>query len=460
MKWGKILLVVSMLIYSAGFGQPVYAPNWESIDSRPIPKWFTDAKFGIFIHWGVYSVPAWAPVGKEYGASPIYSEWYWCRLLTDSSKIGKAARDYHNKTYGPNFRYPDFAPMFKAELFQPAQWAELFAGSGARYVVLTSKHHEGFTLWPSAESWNWNAVDIGPHRDLAGDLMKAVKAKGLRMGYYYSLYEWFNPLYRSDVGKYVDQHMIPQIKDLVTRYKPDILWTDGEWEHPSETWKSTEFLSWLYNESTVKNEVVVNDRWGKETRSKHGGFYTTEYDLVDDKGRDLKINRPWEECRGIGGSFGFNRNESLSDYESSESLVHMLIEKVAHGGNLLLDIGPAADGSIPVIMQQRLMDIGRWLKINGEAIYETSPREGMIKKQDNIFYTQKGKDLYILCTKYPAAQIVVEHIKKPESISILGSSIPVQSKYKNGKLILTPPVIKTSEDESRYAWVFKLKAAL
>ncbi len=183
--------------------------------------------------------------------------------------------------YGPKHKYPDFAGQFKAELFDPQQWADVFVRSGAKYVVLTSKHHEGFCLWPSEQSWNWNAVDIGPHRDLAGDLTQAVKARGLHMGFYYSLYEWFNPLYKNNLEKYVDDHMIPQMKDLVTRYQPDILWTDGEWDHPSEKWKSTAFLSWLYNESPVKDQVVVNDRWGKETRSVHGGIYTTEYDLVE-----------------------------------------------------------------------------------------------------------------------------------------------------------------------------------
>jgi len=152
--------------------------------------------------------------------------------------------------------------MFKAELFRPDEWADLFRKSGAKYIVLTSKHHEGFTLWPSAHSWNWNSVDIGPHRDLCGDLTASVKKAGLHMGFYYSLYEWYNPVYLNDFENYVDNHMIPQMKDLVMRYTPDIVWTDGEWDKPSKDWKSEEFLAWLYNESPVKQSVVVNDRWG------------------------------------------------------------------------------------------------------------------------------------------------------------------------------------------------------
>ena len=127
------------------------------------------------------------------------------------------------------------------------------------------------------QSWNWNSVDVGPHRDLCGDLTKSVKAAGLHMGFYYSLYEWFNPLYKSDVNEYVDEH---SMNTSSSGYKPDIVWTDGEWEHPSDVWKGPQFLAWLFNESPVKNSVAVNDRWGKETRSKHGGYYTTEYDLV------------------------------------------------------------------------------------------------------------------------------------------------------------------------------------
>lgn len=119
-------------------------------------------------------------------------------------------------------------------------------------MVLTSKHHEGYTLWPSKESWNWNSVDLGPKRDIVGDLAKSVKAKNLRMGYYYSLYEWFNPVYKKSPDQYVAERMLPQMKDLVTTYKPDVLWTDGEWDQSAKTWRSEEFLAWLFNESPVK----------------------------------------------------------------------------------------------------------------------------------------------------------------------------------------------------------------
>jgi alpha-L-fucosidase len=440
-----------------------YQANWASIDSRPIPTWFEDAKFGIFIHWGVFSVPAWGPLPKD-GASiyDCYAEWYWNRLMDPKSKVQPLFAKFHETHYGKDFKYQDFVNNFTADMFQPDDWAKVFEDAGAKYVVLTSKHHEGFTLWPSAQSWNWNAVDVGPHRDLAGDLIKSVKAKGLRMGYYYSLYEWFNPLYKADVNRYVDQHMLPQMKDLVTRYSPDIVWTDGEWDHPSETWRSTEFLAWLYNESPVKDQVVVNDRWGKETRSKHGGIFTTEYDLVHDTElKEGSLARCWEECRGIGSSFGYSRNENLEDYATSEQLVHMLIDKVSRGGNLLLNIGPTADGRIPVIMQQRLKDIGSWLKVNGDAIYGTRMwKTSPAKKTPNVFYTTKGKDLYVICTKWPEAPVEIEGINLPSKISMLGFGGAVNAAFAGTKVTLTPPALTPATIPAPYAWVFKLDNAV
>jgi alpha-L-fucosidase len=452
------LLCVLQVLFFISNAQS-YEANWKSIDSRPVPTWFQDAKFGIFIHWGVFSVPAWGPLPRD-GASiyECYAEWYWKRLADKSSPANKFFTKFHSETFGADFQYQSFANDFKAEMFEPEQWAKVLRESGARYVVLTSKHHEGFTLWPSKQAWNWNAVDIGPHRDLAGDLINAVRKEGLRMGYYYSLYEWFNPLYQSNVQKYVDEHMIPQMKDLVLSYKPDILWTDGEWDHPSEVWKSTEFLKWLYNESPVKTDVVVNDRWGKETRSLHGGIYTTEYDLIhDENSTNKEIDHPWEECRGIGSSFGYNRNENLEDYSSSADLIKILIDKVARGGNLLLNIGPTAHGRIPVIMQQRLVDIGAWLKVNGEAIYGTRAwSKAPASKDKSVFYTAKGKDLYVFFTKWPEGSFTVPGVKSLTDVTLLGYS----GKVKISKGSIVPPLLSPAAMPCQHAWVFKLSGVL
>ena len=459
----KNSVIVLFLLIALDLSGQNYKPEWESLDKRPVPQWFQDAKFGIFIHWGVYSVPSWGPKGDSIGVYDKYAEWYW-RKMDQPGKVQKYFKDFHTKTYGPNFRYQDFAPMFKAELFDPAMWAELFRESGAKYVVLTSKHHEGFTLWPSAQSWNWNSVDVGPHRDLCGDLTTAVKKAGLHMGFYYSLYEWYNPIYLNNLPAYVNEHMIPQMKDLVTRYSPDILWTDGEWENTSKDWKSEEFLSWLYNESPVKDNIVVNDRWGSETRSKHGGFYTTEYGLIGDKeGIDNAVPHPWEECRGIGTSFGFNRTEDLSDYSTSGQLVKLLVSTVSAGGNLLLDIGPAADGTIPVIMQQRLLEIGNWLKTNGEAIYSTqafikSKNDLGINPETNktIFFTQKNKEVYIICLKWPGDNIVLKGVSRDKRVEVhlLGTDIPLSVKRTGENVVIAAPSL--TPDDNQLAYVFKV----
>lgn len=462
MKKLVLLMWVIMLVGIVQVrAQKVYQPDWESIDSRPVPGWFEDAKFGIFIHWGIYSVPAWAPANAEIGIYAKYAEWYWWRI-NEKSTAGKLFRDYHNTMYGSNFQYQDFAPGFKAQHWDPAGWAEVIKKAGARYVVLTSKHHEGFALWPSRESWNWNSVDIGPHRDLCGDLTKAVKDAGLHMGFYYSLYEWYNPLYRSDFKEYVDRHMIPQMKDLVTRYEPDVVWTDGEWDHPSADWKSTEFLAWLYNESPVKESVCVNDRWGKETRGKHGGYFTTEYDLVHDKEQAGKTDRPWEECRGIGTSFGYNQMEDPGNYMSSDALVDLLIEKVAGGGNLLLDIGPTADGRIPVIQQQRLFDIGAWLQVNGEAVYGTRSWEKApaASPGTTVYFTKKGNDLYVHVTHWQDKPIVVNGIAKASGVNMLGFNGKVKISTSGGKLTIYPPALTPASNPSCYAWVYKVQNAV
>jgi alpha-L-fucosidase len=254
------------------------------------------------------------------------------------------------------------------------------------------------------------------------------------------------------------------MKDLVTRYTPDILWTDGEWDQPSSAWKSEEFLAWLYNESPVKQNIVVNDRWGSETRSRHGGIYTTEYGLVGDKeGIDNSIQHPWEECRGIGTSFGYNRSEGLNDYSTSEQLIKLLVSTVSAGGNLLLDIGPAADGTIPVIMQQRLMEIGSWLKTNGESIYGTGPFIKSKKAEEinpeankTIFFTRKGKDVFVICLNWPSGNIALKGLKNNGKLKIrmIGSEKPVTFEEKNGTLLIIPPAL--TPDDHQPAYVFRL----
>jgi alpha-L-fucosidase len=284
------------------------------------------------------------------------------------------------------------------------------------------------------------------------------------MGYYYSLLEWYHPLYKKEtINQYVDQHMIPQMKELVSQYSPDIVWTDGEWDYTSDILKSTAFLQWLYNESPVRETVVINDRWGKETRSVHGGYFTTEYDLVHDGSSDkMKFEKPWEECRGMAGSFGYNRNELLEDYSSSEELVHILINKVARGGNLLLNIGPTADGRIPEIMQQRLADIGSWLTVNGEAIYGTRKWNNapQVTPETTQYFTTKGNDLYLIITKWQDRPVEIKGVSRPSGIEMLGFNGNIKFSYSGGSLKITPPVLTPALVPCNYAWVFKIPGVL
>ena len=190
----------------------------------------------------------------------------------------------------------------------------------------------------------------------------------------------------------------------------------------------------------------------------HGGIYTTEYDLIHDQNSSAKkIEHPWEECRGMGSSFGYNRNEGLEDYNSSAELIKILIDKVSRGGNLLLNIGPTADGRIPVIMQQRLLDMGEWLRVNGEAIYGTRAWDkAPAQKDKDVFYTIKGNDLYILFTKYPVGKFSVPGIKSPTQVNLLGS----QEKVKFSGNNITAPVITPADQPCDHAWVFKVANAL
>lgn len=455
----KLGILALACLAAASLNAQNYSADWESIDSRPVPEWFTDAGFGIFIHWGLYSVPSYSPAPHDHPGDvySCYAEHYWNRLLTGNQDF----KSFHERVFGKDARYEDFADDFGAEMFDPQEWASIIESSGARYVVLTSKHHEGFCMWPSEYSPGWNVGETGPQRDLLGELTAAVRARGLKMGYYYSLLEWRNPLYSPEtLDEYIDRHMFPQMKELVEKYRPDIIWTDGEWDYPSERLRSTEFLQWLYNESPVWETVVVNDRWGNDTRSRHGGFYTTEYDLINDvDAQSAVFVHPWEECRGIGGSFGFNRNELLEDYASSEQLIHTLVSKVARGGNLLLNIGPTADGRIPVIMQERLKDIGDWLKVNGEAIYGSrrwpdAPTPGPDPK---VFFTSKDDALYVIVTDWPREPLTVKGVRRVGSIRMLGCNGRIRYRRHRDGITILPPEISAPDDiPCRYAWVYRI----
>lgn len=356
----KILFL--LFIFQFSIFNFLRAQTWDDLNRRPYPQWFADAKLGIFVHWGLYSVPAYA--GKEG-----YGEWLYKGLMSHDPGRMRAMSYFADTSLPVREMYAQLTDHWHGELWQPREWARLFREAGARYVVLVTKHHDGYCLWDSPQQPDWNSTVSGPRRNIVSDLTEAVRREGLTMGFYYSLPEWSNPLHHwtldphDSIRRYVDTYMVPQFKDLVTRYKPDLLFSDGDWDFSADQLRSVELIDWYYR--TVGPNAIVNDRWGRGTQH---GFRTPEYSagIAD-------TTRPWAECRGIGRSFGLNRNEDLDNYLTSTALIQHFCELVAHGGGLTLNVGPYADGTIPLIQQERLRDLGRWLEVNGEAIYGSRP---------------------------------------------------------------------------------------
>lgn len=404
-------------------------PAFESIYKRSIPEWFNQDKFGIFVVWGPYSVPSY----KDHG----YAEWYWrhSQSIPDS-------KEFHERVYGADFQYEQFADLFTAEMFDPDFWCELFANSGARYVVTTANYHDGFAMWPTEYSKTvntdvWNSKAIGPKRDILGELNDAGEKYDLKMGIYYSLYEWYHPLWMNERGKFVSDWLFPKFKEVVSSYKPWFIFLDGEWEQDYKAWNSEELAHWLYHESPVKNTVVVNDRWG-QCRGIWGDVYESEYG----GGKYTTPDHPWQEDRGIGHSYGYNRAESVYDYDSREELIKTFSGVTGGGGNFLLCVGPTGDGRIPVIMQERLLQMGEWLKVNGEAVYGTTaspfwPRQfdwGTVsKKPGKIFLHVHNKDLGELEINGISAQISAADLLHEKG------KIPLSFTNKNEQLKLEWP---------------------
>jgi len=439
MKKGEYTISVTVVIISVALlqlgcleatgSQARYQASWESLDARPMPEWFNEAKFGIFVVWGPYSVPAW----KDRG----YSEWYGNHMR----RKGSPTQKFHERVYGADFKYEQFAEMFTAELWDPDFWADLFVRSGAKYVVTTANYHDGFCLYPSeydgtANTDKWNSTEVGPMRDLLGELNAAGEKRGLKMGIYYSLYEWYHPLWLEDRDRYVTEKFHPQFKEVVTKYKPPVIFLDGDWEMDYKRWRSEELAAWLFNDSPVADYVVVNDRWGK-CRGQHGSYYESEYG-----GGSGWIDHPWQEDRGIGHSYGYNRNETIDDYDSAEGLIRMLSKVCGNGGNYLLDVGPTADGRIPVIMQERLLQIGDWLNVNGEAIYGSAGSPFRPRKFDWGTCTLKPGKLYLHVWGLRSGEIELPGLtNKPKTVYMLAdkSKQPLAAKHDESGLSIRLP---------------------
>ena len=313
----------------------------------------------------------------------------------------------------------------------------MFAKSGAQYVVLTSKHHEGFCNFDSKSipsTWNWNSIDVGPRRDLVGDLSQAVRKvssphtkKPLKFGLYHSLFEWFNPMWLQDkhnnftTQNFVDLKTMPELYHLVEAYKPEIIWSDGQWGASSEYWKAKEFLAWLATNSSVKDTVVWNDRWGSDALCKHGAFWT----CADHYRPNSTVTHKWENCMTLDkGSWGWNRQATYSQYRSTKELIDEVVSTVSKNGNILINVGPAADGTISPIFIDRLLGLGDWLKVNGQAVYGS--RIWSVCDQDlnnDVYYTRDDEVLYGFLTRWPSdnkVPLVCPQISENTRAFILG----------------------------------------
>eukprot|EP01114_Cavostelium_apophysatum_P012377 TRINITY_DN2756_c1_g1_i2.p1 TRINITY_DN2756_c1_g1~~TRINITY_DN2756_c1_g1_i2.p1 ORF type:complete len:462 (-),score=71.55 TRINITY_DN2756_c1_g1_i2:145-1530(-) len=454
-----IIFIIAALALAEG----QYEPNWDSINSRPLPDWYDEAKLGIMVVWGIYSVPSWGN-WTEFTYSPD-AAWYWHRLMfpyTDNY----STYDFHEKTYGMSTTYQDFVEDFTAEMWDPNKMANIIAQSGAKYMVITSQSHDGFAMWPSAQSWNWNSVDIGPKRDVVGELASAVRQTDVRFGLYHSLYEWFNPLYLQDnmtgsppkTQVYIDEVLMPQLKDMVNRYEPEIVWSDGDWEQPSSYWNSTTFLAWLYNESGVKETVVVNDRWGYDCRNRNGGYYTP----WDGYNPGHVQAHKWEDSATIGTSYGFNRHEDLSQFSTATQLLQVFTQVVSTGGNMILGVGPERDGRIPVIIEERLLQLGAWLQQNGEAIYSTVPwRAQNDTAEELIWYTQAKNSSYVYAIffEWPADGTLSLTQPVPSSdatAELLGNSGLLKWTYEDDVMGILLPAFSPKLASQQSVWALRL----
>ncbi|MDZ7317056.1 MAG: alpha-L-fucosidase [candidate division KSB1 bacterium] len=481
MKKTLLWILVSVFISNVG-AQPIdrFQPTWSSLKKYQCPDWFRDAKFGIFIHWGVYSVPAFA------------NEWYPRNMYQPDRFEFK----HHLETYGPqkDFGYKDFIPLFKAEKFDAEEWVTLFEKAGARYVVPVAEHHDGFAMYKTALS-KWNAAEMGPQRDIIGELAQACRKHGLIFGVSSHRIEhwWFmntGRLIDSDVNdpRFADFYgpargeeetpspefmndWLLRCVELVDKYQPQLFWFDWWIEQPAMAPYRKSFAAYYYNKGIEWNKGVVinykNDAFPPEA---------AVYDIERGSSKATK-QHPWQTDTSVGKkSWGYIDGE---ENKSANEIIDVLIDIVSKNGNLLLNIGPKADGTIPEEQKQVLIEIGKWLQVNGEGIYGSRPwtisGEGTAEAPDetamfneykskgytaeDVRFTIKGDVLYAFVLGVPTQKTVIKSLGlkagKIASVELVGSTEKVVWSQNAKGLMLQPAKRYPTEHAVAYRIRFK-----
>ncbi|MDR1332533.1 MAG: alpha-L-fucosidase [Tannerella sp.] len=457
-------------------GTEVFQPDWDNIATHyRFPEWFVDAKFGIFIHWGAYAVPAFG------------SEWYPRNMYQKDSR----EFNHHVATYGEHtrFGYKDFIPMFKAEKFDAVEWATLFREAGAKYVVPVAEHHDGFSMYASDLN-RWNAAEMGPEKDIVGLLKQAVEAEGLVFGlsthraenawFYNGGMEFPSDVQDSTITLYgrryaretytddVAKEWLAHTYELIDKYEPKLVWFDWTVNNKVLMPYFNRFMAYYYNNALDWNtQVVVNTKQG----------YPTSVQVWDvERGKSDKMMKfPWQTDTSVG-----KKSWSYVDGEENktpEQIVHDLIDIVSKNGNLLLNIGPKADGTITDEQQSILLSIGKWLKVNGEAIYgtrcwkkfgegETESTKGSFTDNtataytsQDIRFTTKGNDFYAIVLNWGEQDVLVKSLNREAvadsrilKVQMLGSDEEIAWTQTDEGLKLSFPGNKPCE----YAYAFKI----
>jgi alpha-L-fucosidase len=469
-----------------------FHPQWESLQKYQVPAWYEDAKFGIFIHWGLFSVPAFA------------NEWYSRNMYQPGSK----EYQHHVATYGPQskFGYKDFIPMFKAERFDPQAWARLFREAGAKYVVPVAEHHDGFPMYNSNLT-DWCAGKMGPRRDVLGELATAVRAEGLHFGTssHRAEHDWFfdgGRQFDSDVNdpRYADfygpahprllkpgyddrlyedwTYVSPEFRDdwlarageIVEKYHPDLIYFDWWIGQPSFRDHVARFAAFYYNQGAQRGTgAIIN--YKNNSFEEHSATFDVERGQLT----DIRPSH-WQTDTSISNaSWGYIEGDT---FKSPEFILHLLADVVSKNGNLLLNIGPRPDGAIPDPVQQVLREIGAWLKVNGEAIYGTRPwthyGEGPTVVAGGAFhdtdtkpytpedfrFTTKGDTLYAIELGWPPGGKVTIHslgsdvlkAQKVQSVSLLGSDTKIEWQQAADGLRIQLP----DAPPGKYAYAFRI----